>query len=137
MKPPLPPPRPAFRSEAGSNGVTAETFFSALRGVDTKVDAIENKVDALASEIKLDMALARAGTKSETVKILVGAVVTLGLAVLGSRAVAPTPEPTKTEIVRSAFDRALDVCRSLEGDEAKTLCAIKMAHDSSQSPSTK
>lgn len=90
----------------------------ALPRLEGKVTAVELSLANLAQEVKL----AAARTSSETVKIIVAGVVTVVTAVVGSRVTAPTPEPPKTEIVKSQAEVETEACNKMPDPARKGEC---------------
>ena len=123
--PPLPPGRPRYHSEPGS-GITLEVY-NALRDQHSDISELRGELkDHVAAtergfaDVRLALAQNGSTQRTETLKVIAGAVVAIVIAVAGSRAVAPTPAPTQTVIQRSAFDRELEACGKLEGVAAAT-----------------
>lgn len=83
-----------------------------------QLTAVEMAVASLTQEVKLGTAR----TSSETIKIIVAGVVTVVTAVIGARVTAPTPEPNKTEIVKSSAEIETEACNRMVDDRMKGEC---------------
>jgi flagellar motor switch/type III secretory pathway protein FliN len=86
------------------------------------LERLEAKFDAELANVARQVSELRASQRSETIKILVGAVVSIILAVIGNRAL--TPPPPQPVIQRSKYDRDLDACAhgEFESDQARERC---------------
>lgn len=63
-----------------------------------------------------------ARTSTETIKIIMAGVVTVVTAVVGARVTAPTPEPNKTEIVKSSAEIETEACNRMADPRMKGEC---------------
>jgi len=127
---PPPPPRRTFTSEPGTGEPPTWRDF---RELDKKIDAVETKVDGIVEgqvDFKLTLTKMAASNRSDNMKLL-GTVVVAALGVIGgSKALTPAPPaPPQPVLVRSAYDRALEQCQKLEGDDARGRCITKVAVD--------
>lgn len=119
MIPHLPPPR-----APSSPGIPAEVWAE-LRGIAAKMTSFEIEL----ATVKQTLAQMGANARSETIKVLATSAVSIVLAVVGSRAVAPQPEPTRTVIQTSAYDRALEACKLMQDDTARSACIVRVSAD--------
>lgn len=124
--PPLPPPRPRSASNPNPDGALWQT----LGAVQSDVAAVKVAI----AEVKQTLASQNAGTRSQTLQLLIGGIVTCVTAVVGSRVVAPTPPPTQTVVQTSAYDRALEGCKQIQTDADRVACIVKVAHDAAGMP---
>lgn len=98
---------------------------------DEQIQALIAKVEVRLAALEARAADAAATARTESVKVIAAAVVSVVTAVAGSRLVAPTPPPSEVVVQRSAFDRALDACRALQGsDAARADCIVKVVAQS-------
>ena len=122
---PLPPPRAQSPS---SPGIPAEVFTE-LRDLSREVVVLGTELRTRLAALEHAQSIGTAASKTETLKILAGAVTSVVLAVVGSRVVAPKPEPTTTVIQRSAYDRAIEACQKIETDADRAACIVKVSAD--------
>lgn len=134
---PLPPPRGRLPSNPGTS---EGALWHAIGAIQSDVSGLKNGVADLKddhaefklahADLKAALAGQNAGTKNQTIQLIVASVTSVVLAVAGSRVTAPKPEPTTTVIQRSAFDRALDACRELSSPETQAVCIARLLRES-------
>jgi hypothetical protein len=121
--PVLPPPR----SRLGSSPDT----WAALGELRGELEALNVQL----SQVAQGVASQTAGTRHQTLQLLIGGVVSCVVAVAGSRVVAPKPEATTTVIHRSTTDRALEACRAqFETEQARLDCIVRVIRDAAEKP---
>lgn len=126
--PPLPPPRTRAASNPGLSGEAA--LWHSLGGLHSDVSEIKVGL----ANVQQTLAQQNAGTRNQTLQIIAGCVATCVTAVIGARAVAPTPEPTKTVTVMTAYDRALEGCKQIQSEADRVACIVKISHDAAGVP---
>lgn len=132
-----PPPRRQLPSEGGIH----PEVFAEIRSLDSKVDQLALNVATIRSDSDLKHAATKASIESilasnrhETLKVLGGVMIAAITAVGGSKALAPAAAPPQQVFVRSAYDRALEECQKLQGDDARGKCIGRVAADAASRP---
>lgn len=115
-----PPPHPAPRRFGSTPDVWSE-----LGELRAELSGLKLQV----AEVARAVASQSASVRHQTLQLLIGGVVTCVTAVVGSRVMAPKPEPTTTVVQTSAFDRALASCRAIVTEEDRVACIVRVAHD--------
>ncbi len=133
---PLPPPR---RGVLPSNPGTSEgAIWQSLGALQNDVAAVKGGVTELKvsfAGVQQTLANQNAGTRNQTLQILIGGVVAVVTAVAGARLTAPTPPATTTiQAPPSAFDRALVACGKMPSPETQGACIAKLLTDSVAPP---
>lgn len=89
-----------------------------LRTLKVEVARIDERLDAIEERL----AKGDAANRSDTIKTICAAVVSVVTAVAGSRLLAPEPPPSKVVVQRSAYDRHLEFCKSEPDGAARVAC---------------
>ncbi len=137
-----PPPLPQARVPMPSNHEFDEIVRDQrkVRGlidevegkVDRRIDRLEHKTDLQFQDLKIQLANvgskvtnAQASASSDTVKIIVGGLVTCVLSIVGAvggNHVLNKPEPTRVEVIKSQSELESEICEKKPTPEEKGTC---------------
>lgn len=127
--PVLPPPRGRLPSNPGTSEGALWQTIGAIQADVAAVKADAGMLKLGVADLKATLTVQNAGTRHQTIQLIIAGVVTCVTAVVGARITTPKPEPSQTVIQTTAYDRALEACKKLQTDADRAACIIKVASD--------